>query len=283
MEKFERKKVYITGGSSGIGLETGRLMVRLGADVVLIARNREKLEDAKRILDAARKSDRQSVSIVSMDVGNPSEVYGTLKDVVETLGAPDILVNSAGINLYADRFENITPEMFAEVMNTNVNGLRNVTHALFGPMKSKKGHVVILSSAAALFGMYGYTAYGTSKAALMGFAESLRYEFAPHGMPVTVVFPPETDTPMNLDEARTLPEAGRAMKSMGGFLTPEYVAGEIVRAIERKKYFVIPGWSTRFLYFLHRLSNGALSRAISDGVVRGALRKSLSSHAREGR
>lgn len=273
MEQFNRKIVYITGGSSGIGRAVGKLLAGQGANIVLIARNPDKLEKTKQVIDTVAINPNQTVSTVSVDVADHQEVYKKMAAAVTDFGVPDILINSAGINKYADHFSNITAEMFNEVMTINVNGVRNVTHALLKPMKSKKGHIVILSSAAALFGMFGYTAYGTSKAALMGFAESLRYELAPLGMPVTVVFPPEVDTPMNLDEAKTLPPEGRAMKTMGGFLQPDYVARVIVQAIADKKYFVIPGRSTRFLYFLHRLSNGALSRLVSDFVVKRTIKK----------
>lgn len=277
MKKFDHKIVYITGGSSGIGLQTGKALVSLGADVVLLARNIEKLEKAKKILEKEKKESSQKLMLLSLDVSDPNDVYEKMKHAVKEFGAPDILINSAGINKYADHFENITYEMFNEVMNVNVNGVRNVTHALLEPMKKKQGHVVILSSAAALFGMFGYSAYGTSKAALMGFAESLRYELKPLKMPVTVIFPPEVDTPMNNDEAKTLPVEGRAMKSMGGFLTPEYTAKIIIKAIAKEKYFVIPGHSTRFLYFLHRISNGSLSRVVSDIVVKKASKKNVPS------
>lgn len=270
---FKHKTVYITGGSSGIGLETGKILAQSGAHIVLIARNPEKLENARTQLDALRTQSDQTMSAIPVDVSSDTAVREKLTAAVKQFGAPDILINSAGINKYAADFGNITHEMFNEVMNINVNGVRNVTHALLSPLKTKKGHIVILSSAAALFGMYGYTAYGTSKAALMGFAESLRYELAPLGMPVTVVFPPEVDTPMNLDEAKTLPAAGRAMKSMGGFLMPDYVARVIVKAIAKKQYFVIPGRLTRFLYFLHRLSNGSLSRVTADMIVKRTIKK----------
>lgn len=270
MKKFNGKKVYITGGSSGIGLATGKALASKGADILLIARDIEKLETAKKAVDAAKKESHQKVQILSVDVTDYKDVCEKMTTIVESFGVPDILINSAGINKYANHFENINYEMFNEVMDVNVNGVRNVTHALLEPMKKIKGHVVILSSAAALFGMFGYTAYGTSKAALMGFAESLRYELKPLGMPVTVIFPPEVDTPMNLDEAKTLPPQGRAMKTMGGFLMPGYVATVIIKAIAKQKYFVIPGHSTRFLYFLHRISNGFLSRVVSDFVVKWA-------------
>lgn len=271
MKKFDGKTVYITGGSSGIGLATGKVLASKGADILLIARDIEKLEMAKKTIDATKKEPSQKVQILSVDVTDYKDVCDKMESIVKNFGAPDILINSAGINKYADHFENINHEMFNEVMDVNVNGVRNVTHALLEPMKKKKSHVVILSSAAALFGMFGYTAYGTSKAALMGFAESLRYELKPLDMPVTVIFPPEVDTPMNLDEAKTLPEAGRAMKTLGGFLMPGYVATVIVKAIAKEKYFVIPGHSTRFLYFLHRISNGFLSRVVSDIVVKRAV------------
>lgn len=268
MKQFMGKKVYITGGSSGIGFATGKVLASKGADILLIARNIQKLKIAQKTIEGSRKQPQQQVKTLSVDVADYTDVCDKMNSMVETFGVPDILINSAGINKYANHFENIDYDMFNEVMDINVNGVRNVIHALIEPMKKKKSHVVILSSAAALFGMFGYTAYGTSKAALMGFAESLRYELKPLGMPVTVIFPPEVDTPMNLDEVKTLPAAGRAMKTLGGFLQPEYVANIIVKAIARKKYFVIPGLSTRFFYFLHRLSNGCLSRIVSDFVVK---------------
>lgn len=280
IKRFYRKIVFITGGSSGIGFATARLLIRYGANVVLIARNSEKLEAAKNSLDAVKLLSDQTIDVISMDVGNPGEVNEKMKSAVETFGAPDILINSAGINKYADHFENITCDMFSEVININVNGVRNVTCALLPAMKEKKGHIVILSSAAALFGMFGYTAYGTSKAALMGFGESLRYELAPLGMPLTVVFPPEVDTPMNLDEAKTLPAEGRAMKSMAGLLEPDYVARVIIRAIAKKKYFVIPGFQTRFLYFFHRLTNGVISRVVADLLVKWIIKKQKASQQR---
>jgi len=270
MKSYKNKTVYITGGSSGIGLATAGRFAALNADILLIARSAGKLDQAKTALG---KTGTGKIETLSLDVGDHSLVYEKMKEAVNTFGAPDILILSAGINTAADHFENISHGMFNTVMDINVNGVRNLIHALIEPMKKKKTHVVILSSAAALFGMFGYTAYASSKAALMGFAESLRYEFKPLGMPVTIVFPPDVDTPMNDEEAKTLPPQGRAMKEVAGMLTPEFTAKEIVKAIDRKTYFFIPGRQTKFLYFLHRISNGALTRFISDALIRKAERK----------
>lgn len=268
MKSFEGKTIYITGGSSGIGLEMGRIFAGKGANLLLLARNEQKLEAARHFMEKSRHTTTQRIGTLCVDVADHIDVERVMKTALEAYGAPDVLVCSAGINKYADHFENITHAMFDEVTKINLYGPRNMIHTLLPSMKPKRGHVVILSSAAGLFGMFGYTAYGTSKAALLGFSDSLRYELKPMGMKLTVVCPPEVDTPMNLDEAKTLPPEGRAMKSLGGFLTPEYTAHVIVKAVAREQYLFIPGASTRFLYLVHRLSNGWLTRVTSDMVVR---------------
>ena len=280
MKSFAKKTVYITGGSSGIGLAMARLLASLGADILLIARDADKLAYAQKDVEGARQTTRQTISTLSLDAGDHRQVSKDMQTAVSVFGPPDILILSAGINPSPDHFQNIPHDRFTRVMNTNVNGVRNVIHALLDPMKPKRGHVVILSSAAALFGMFGYTAYAASKAALMGFADSLRYELAPVGMAVTIVFPPDVDTPMNTDEAKTLPLQGQAMKAVAGLLTPEFTAEEIVRAIRRKTYFCIPGRQTRILYLLHRLSNGALTRLVSDFIIRQATRKAKAAAGR---
>ena len=273
MKSLKNKTVYITGGSSGIGLATARLITSLGADVLIMSRSAERLDLACQVIEQERQNKKQKIMALGVDVGDHNQVQEQMEIAVKKFGAPDILILSAGINTAADHFENITHDMFNQVMKVNVYGVRNVVYALLHPMKQKKGHVVILSSAAALFGMFGYTAYATSKSALMGFAESLRYEIAPLGMAVTIVFPPDVDTPMNDSEAKTLPPQGKAVKKMAGLLTPEFTAKEIVRAIERKQYFAIPGYQTRFLYFLHRISNGFLSRLVSDFIIQRAAKQ----------
>ncbi len=111
MKKFKGKGIYITGGSSGIGLEVGKLFVSYGADLVLIARNVEKLQTAKKLLEDCRLEESQTISTISVDVSNHNDVYEKMQQAVNDFGTPDILINSAGINKYADHFENITYDM----------------------------------------------------------------------------------------------------------------------------------------------------------------------------
>ncbi len=276
MNFYRDKLVYITGGSSGIGLSTARLLASYGANLIIIARDEKKLSDARDDISGFRKSSVQTVEFFSMDVANNAEVEAKVPELVQKYGVPDVLMLSAGVGT-ADYFENIRFDAFDRVMKINVYGPRNCAQAFLPFMKDRGGSLVILSSMAGLIGMFGYSAYGTSKYAAVGLAECLRSELKRFRIAVSVVCPPEVDTPIIVEEAKSLPVEGRAVKSMAGFLTPDYVARVIARGVARKKFLIIPGFVARAMYFLHRVSNGTISRTISDMVVKRARKKSAKS------
>jgi len=272
VKNIRNKLAYVTGGSSGIGLEIARLMASAGAGVVLMARNGSKLQRAKRdILDSVKEQGAM-VETVPVDVADEKRVKKALAEAVKKYGPPDILVNSAGMG-HSDYFEKIDHKTFDTIMRINLYGTRNVIAAALPWMKERGGHIVILSSEAGLMGVFGYTAYGTSKYALVGLAECLRLEVKRYGIGVTVVCPPEVDTPLVAQEARTIPPEARAVKNVGGRLTPDYVARTVMRAIRRNRFLVVPGFLARMLYHTHRLSNGVLTRITTDFIVAMAARK----------
>ncbi|MFP4446234.1 MAG: SDR family oxidoreductase [Desulfosudaceae bacterium] len=272
MSEINGKLAYITGGSSGIGLETAFLLAAGGCGLVLFARNRDKLEEACR--EIRRKVPGHGlVAAVSLDVADNDNVQQQVAAAVQAHGIPDILINSAGIGT-ADYFENITWEQFDRVVQINVYGTRNTISAVLPYMKKRgAGHIVNLASAAGLLGMFGYTLYSTTKYALVGLSECLRSELKLFNIRVTVVCPPEVKTPFIDAESQTIPAEARAVKQLAGQLTPAYVARTIVRGIRRNRFLVIPGWRARFLFFSHRLSNGFLTRLPSDLIVRWVARK----------
>jgi NAD(P)-dependent dehydrogenase (short-subunit alcohol dehydrogenase family) len=266
MNAFADKVVYVTGGSSGIGLETARLFAGEGAHIAIFARDAARLEQARDSILQARMSERQRIQAFGMDVTDEADVSRKMAMAVETIGAPDILVHSAGRG-HADHFENITSATFDAIIKTNVYGTRHVTAAALPYMKAKGGHMVILSSAGGLLGMFGYTAYGTSKFALVGFSECLRAELKRYGIKVCVVCPPEVDTPLVADEGRTIPPEAHAVKHMAGVLKPASVAKTIVRGIEKGEFLIIPGFLAKSLYYLQRYLPGRLTRMVPDLVV----------------
>jgi len=271
-EIFYHRMVYITGGSSGIGLEIARLLVSRGAHVVLIARNFEKLNRACNEIKNAKQYAAQVITSMPADITDRENVNRLMDEAVKQFGKPDILINCAGI-IKADYFENISYDDFDAVMKTNLYGARNMIAALLPGMKEKGGHIVNVSSAAGLMGMFSYTAYGASKFALVGFSDCLRSEMKLHNIHVSVVCPPEVKTPMNQEEAKTIPPEALAVKHLAGILTPEYVAKTVVEGISKKKFLIIPGFKCRFLYLTQKLSPGGLSRMISDSAIRSAVKK----------
>jgi nucleoside-diphosphate-sugar epimerase len=191
---YRNYNVFITGGSTGIGLALARAYARLGAHVALFARDAGKLAAARTLVEDARRSPRQQVIAVALDVGDEAAVRVRTAEAMAQLGPPDILINSAGI-IANDRFENLSGATIDAILRTNVMGIVHVTHALLPALKARRGQIVNLSSVAGLMGAYGYTAYGASKYAVVGLSECLRSELKPDGVTVTVVCPPEVDMP----------------------------------------------------------------------------------------
>jgi 3-dehydrosphinganine reductase len=272
MKNFHGKTAYITGGSSGIGFEVAKLLVKKGADVLLFARQIDKLEAAGKELSSFKKDPSQTIDFLPLDVADHVDVENKIQKALQEHKKPDLVIASAG-KVKADYFENISYAEFDQIMKINVYGIRNVIFSLLPALKKTKGHIVMLSSAAGLFGMYSYSAYATSKFAVIGLGECLRSELHPYEISVTVVCPPEVKTPMINEEAKTIPPEAKKVKLMAGSLTPDYVARTVIQGIRKKSFMVIPGWSAKFLYFFHRLSSGKISRLTSDYIIQTALRK----------
>jgi 3-dehydrosphinganine reductase len=273
MMKFDNKLAYITGGSSGIGLEIARQLASQGANILLFARNKKKLEEARHAIEKIKKHDDQKIMCMALDVQDDGNVRQVMKRAVEECGIPDILFNNAGIG-HSDYFENISYETFDTIIKTNLYGARNVISSLLPYMKQKGGAIVITSSLAGLLGIFGYTAYGTSKFALVGFSESLRAELKPHGIRVSIACPPEVDTPLVLQESKTIPPEARAVKNMAGLLTPEFVARCIIRGVQKKRYMIIPGFLASFEYYAQCFTPGWMFRFSLELIARWGARKS---------
>ncbi|KUG21578.1 short-chain dehydrogenase/reductase sdr [hydrocarbon metagenome] len=273
MNYYKNKHVYITGGSSGIGLEIARKLFSFGANLTIIARNSAKLEDARRDIEKFKVFPGQFIRCLSVDVADNSELSRVVSQSIKEFGAPDILINSAGI-ISCDYLSNISYDTFDAIMKINLFGTRNIIVQALPAMK-KGSHIVIISSMAGLVGMCGYTAYGTSKFALVGFAECLRGELKQKGIHLTLVCPPEIETPMLLEEMKTMPYESRILKNMAGQLNLQSVIIQILRSIARKKFMVVPGLRAKWLWLTQRFTP-SLFRFSSDMITRWALSRKKS-------
>jgi len=241
----------ITGGSSGIGLATARLLAQSGMDVSLIARGEARLAAAKAALDALRRRPAQKFAIYPADIGDPDQAERAVGLAIATSGAPDLLVTSAGI-ARPGYFAELPREAFEEAMRVNYFGTLHAIRAAVPPMRERRrGRIALVSSGAGLFGIFGYSAYAPSKFALRGLAETLRAELRGDGIGVSIIYPPDTDTPQLAEENRMKPRETRRITRHGGLWQPEDVAHALVRGATAGRFTITPGWR---IAALHRLA-----------------------------
>lgn len=189
MLKLRERRVVISGGSSGIGLEAARLLVSHGAEVCLTARREEPLATAVEEIGPAAWA-RQC------DVSDPESVAALTAEVEARWGAIDGLVNNAGVAPMA-RLDETTDEVWEETFAINVRGPFLLCREL-GPLLrvGTSPAVVNISSTLAERAIPGMAAYNTSKAALNQLTRSLAMEWAPT-VRVNAIMPAVVDTPIH--------------------------------------------------------------------------------------
>jgi 3-dehydrosphinganine reductase len=274
---FQGKNVIVTGGSSGIGKATAKLLARNGSNVFIIARDRAKLDQALQEIKAEGTSPDQRFGAFSADVTDYDEVEATIADIVETGGAPDILINSAGI-VRPGYFEELPLSTFRDQMDVNCFGaLHTVKAVLPHMMRQGSGHIANISSIGGAIGVFGYTAYSASKFAVCGFSEALRAELKPHNLGVSLVLPFDTDTPQLREEVKVQPLETKILTSVatlenirrpkeiiaywfvrlmigdGKPMSPEQVAKALLRGIRRGQFLVVPDLTLKVAYYLRGL------------------------------
>jgi 3-dehydrosphinganine reductase len=247
------KHAMITGGSSGIGKAVAQLLASRGANISIIARDRDKLEKARQeIVNLALNSSQKILTFVA-DVAQPLKITVAIEKAISEQGTPDILITSAGIAI-PGYFQDLTLETFEQTMRVNYFGSLYAVKAVLPAMAAaQKGNIVLISSGAGLIGLYGYTAYSSSKFALRGFAESLRGELKPKGIKVSIVYPPDTDTPQLIAENQTKPPETKAITATAKTWSAEGVAQEIVKGINQQKFAISPGFEMTVLNRFHSL------------------------------
>ncbi len=277
---FSGKKVVITGGSSGIGLAAAKRFAQSGADIWLIARDQKKLEKAKSDLDSFKSSMSQKIGISSADVSDEKSALKAYKEAKDALGIPDIIINSAGISR-PGYFQELTANLFRSQMDINFFGTLNIILAAINDfIKRGSGHIVNISSIAGYIGVFGYTAYGATKYAVRGFTDTLKAEMKPHGIKVSIVFPPDTDTPQLAYEDQFKPYETKVINGTAGLTSPDRVAGDIVKGIMKNRYMIFTGFDGKFLFWLSG-KLGKLLYPMMDMMVKDAINKKNKAEAKK--
>jgi len=172
---------FITGASRGMGVDIAKAALAAGHSVVATGRDEDRVRKAV--------GDHDELLTITLDITDSDAAGAAAQAAVERFGRIDVLVNNAGNN-YAGYFEEISPAQLRAQMETNFFGPLNVTRAILPIMRQQRsGHVITITSTAALVGLEFCAAYASSKFALEGWMESLRYDVEPYGVATTVVEP----------------------------------------------------------------------------------------------
>ena len=191
------------------------------------------------------------VSIISANISDADSVNGALARAFREIGAPDVVIHSAG-HVFPGAFESLTMDKMRKTIDTNLIGTWNVMQCTV-PQLTSGALVIHIASFAALLGIFGYTDYAASKYATLGLCEALRNELRPRGITVKVVCPSDTDTPQLQYENRHKPPETKAIAGTVRPYTADYVARYLLTHSLRRPFLIIPGLSARIIWLTKRL------------------------------
>lgn len=185
MDRYDGKKVVLTGGSSGLGLAAAQYLVEHGARVMVTGRHEDTLREA-----AQRLGDRGTT--VRSDTSALADIDALAEQVRAHFGTVDALVVNAGIGSF-DPFDAVTEQTFDEVFAINTKGPFFTVQRL-APLLTDGSAVVLTTSIANQTGWDALSVYSASKAALRSMARTLSRELLPRGIRVNAISPGSIDT-----------------------------------------------------------------------------------------
>ena len=246
-----KKKIWITGASSGIGKALALKFAKENWNVAISARRKELLDEI---------AQNENISSFPLDVTDDNLVKRTFADILQDFKGIDICIFCSGT--YNPKLEKeINKEQIKNVMDINFFGVLNCIKAVEEHFKNKKtGHISVVSSVAAYRGLPNSSGYGPSKAALTNLTESLYFDFKKHNVRVSLISPGFIKTPLTNQNTFSMP-----------FIkTPEFAANKIFNGLTRSSAFEIhfPKELTIFLKFLRILPYGAYLFLINKFVKR---------------
>jgi len=238
------KVALVTGSSSGIGFETSLALARNGFYTFATMRNISKGEKIKEFT----KKENLPIEIIELDVDKENSVKNSINTIIEKKQRIDVLVNNAGWGLWGS-VEDVSIDEFKEQFETNFFSIIRMIHEVAPIMREQKsGHIINISSIAGRIGFPISPAYISSKFALEGLSESLRFELMPFGVNVIIIEPGMIKTnffePMKLGKKAEKTDAYKnitekvlsGVKMMAQMATdPKEVSNTIIQAIKEEK------------------------------------------------
>lgn len=245
---LKNKVIILTGASQGIGKELAIVYAKLGANIALVARNKEKLQQVKSEL---HELGCEAITI-SCDLTNTDEIPPAIAKVQKHFGRIDVLVNNAGTNI-AKEAEHVTESDWDTVLDVNLKSTFFCSQAVYAYMKdSGSGKIINMSSQMAEVGYYKRSAYCSSKGGVKQLTKSLAVEWAKDNILVNSIAPTFIETPMTekMFEDKEFKKDVFNRIPLGRLAKPEDLFGAIVflssdasNMVTGQTLFVDGGWT----------------------------------------
>jgi uncharacterized protein len=261
MENLHGKWALITGASSGLGVEFAKLFAERNANLVLVARRTEHMEQ---LAEALRKEQSVQALVIGMDLSQP-RAAAELKAQLDARGIGiEVLVNNAGFGLYGE-FLDQSVEKITEMMRLNIMSLTELTH-VFGREMANRGHgrILLVASVLGYQAVPGYAAYAASKGYVLLLGEALHQELAARGVSVTTISPGKTATAFGAIAGE---KSSLLLKALT--MKPQAVAKTGVLSVMRDKASVVPGFMNKVNVFMDRLMPRSMQRMVFGRVMAG--------------
>jgi NAD(P)-dependent dehydrogenase (short-subunit alcohol dehydrogenase family) len=193
--RLDGRSAIVTGASKGLGLAMAKEFAASGADVAMLARRPEVLEEAKQIVASTAQGGR--VATFVCDVAKADDIQKTFDGVSKTFGKVDILINNAGLGEKL-RAEEMPLSVWNNTLTTNLTGSFLLSQAVGrGMIARRSGKIVNIASRCAFMGMPFSAAYNASKAGIVALTRTLAVEWALYDIQVNAIVPGVVRTPMN--------------------------------------------------------------------------------------
>lgn len=230
MNKFNGKTAIVTGASSGIGRAIAKDLAQNGANVIATARREDRLNQLQ---DECSESSTGNIHPISIDINDPEAHKIITTQALEINGEINYLINNAATGTNK-AFKDLNQEEIIQTVNTNLLSTIRLTQEVHSTMKDQQnGNIIFVTSLAGVMGFPGLSIYSSTKFALEGFAQSLRFETESDNINIVVLRPGVTDTEFFVNAG--MEEFAQTMREEGKIHTPERVSRNLLRALEKNR------------------------------------------------
>ena len=265
---FHKKHIVITGASQGIGRAIALELAHRGSHLILVARKEAPLK--KLVCDIREINSSLNPEIFMADVSSWQEVNVLFSKIITSNQQLDGLINNVGI-AQPGYFHEIPINQFEIGMQVNYMSAVYCCRAIL-PNLREGGFIGFTSSVVGFMGVFGYSAYAGPKFALIGLAETLKQELAHQKINISVLCPPDTETPGFASENATKPYETKKLSEGAKLMSSKKVAKKFIKKLSRGTFLITCNFESTFLFRLHCLLPSLL-RKIMNSMIRSYQKK----------